>query len=150
MITGKITRSPALAKDFTDVFIIFSLLALVCIVFYYNSRDIKLKIAYNGFGPQDYVAQKFHPEHFKRNWPNGILIYDHSIPMKVYYYLPKYFGISPTTTMYPYMFIQTLLFIFSVALLVQTLFQNRFVTFISVIIALVNPMFGLDLSMYGP
>ena len=120
--------------NFKNILLAAGFLALVCIVFYYNSKDINLKIAYGGYGPQDYVAQKLHPENFTRNWPNGILNYDHSIPMRAYYYLAKYCGISPSVTVYPFMFIQTLLFLLSVAFLTQNLFKNKFVTFISVIV----------------
>ena len=112
-------------RKVTNVLFITGLLALVCIIFYYNSRYMKLNVAYVGWGPQDYVAQKLHPENFKRNWPSGILIYDHSMLMRVYYYLARYLGMNPTTTMYPYMFVQTLLFFISVAFLSQTLFQNK-------------------------
>lgn len=135
--------------DFVNIALVISLLAIVCIVYFYNTRDIELKIAYGGFGPQDYVSQKLHPENYQKDWQNGILVYDNSLPMKVFYYLAKYFGISPTKTIYPFMFIQTLLFVMSVAFLVQTLFNNKFITFISVPVMLLSHLAGLDLSRFA-
>jgi len=95
-----------------NIFLVAGFLALVCIVFYYNSKDINLKIAYGGYGPQDYVAQKLHPENFQKDFAPGMLFtYDYSLPMRVYYYLAKYCGISPSVTVYPFMFLQTILFL---------------------------------------
>ena len=123
---------------------------ITCIIYHYNSKDIILKLAYSGASPQNYVAEKLHPENFKRNWEAaGVGKYDFSFPMRVYYYLAKYFGINPTTTMYPFMFIQTLLFLLSVAFLTQTLFQNKFLTIVSVIIIPVSNLAGLDLSRFA-
>jgi len=136
-------------ENLTSFPLLISLLILVCIVYYYNTRDVEFRIAYKGYGPQDYVNQKLYPHNFQNNWPSGIMNYDNSLPMKVYYYLAKYCGISPTTTMYPYMFIQTLLFLLSVAFLSQTLFKNKFVTLISVIIIPLSNLAGLNLSRFG-
>lgn len=135
--------------SFLDIIFIAALISITCIVFYYNTRDIQLKIAYKGYGPQDYVNQKLYPENFQKNWPSGIMVYENSLPMRVHYYLAKHFGISPTTTMHPHMFIQTLLFLLSVAFLTQTLFQNKFVTIICVIIIPLSNMAGLNLSRFG-
>lgn len=136
--------------NFKNILLAAGFLALVCIVFYYNSKDINLKIAYGGYGPQDYVAQKLHPENFQKDFaPGMIFTYDYSLPMKAYYYLAKYCGISPSVTVYPFMFIQTLLFLLSVAFLTQTLFQNKFVTLISVIIIPLSNLAGLNLSRFG-
>jgi hypothetical protein len=135
--------------NFKNILLAAGFLALVCIVFYYNSKDINLKIAYSGFGPHDYVARKIHPENFQKEFYTGTLIYDNSIPMRAYYYLAKYCGISPSVTVYPFMFLQTLLFLLSVAFLTQTLFQNKFVTFISVIVISVSNLAGLNLSRFG-
>ncbi|MDL2124690.1 MAG: hypothetical protein LWX51_16795 [Deltaproteobacteria bacterium] len=126
------------------------MLTLTCIIYYYNTKDIELKLAWGGASPQNYVAEKLHSENFRRNWEAvGVGKYDFSLPMKVYYYLAKYCGVSPTTTMYPYMFIQTLLFLLSVAFLTQTLFKNKFVTLISVIIIPLSNLAGLNLSRFG-
>ena len=135
--------------DFTNIIYIIFFIILTCIVYHYNAKDLKLKIAYQGWGPQDYVNQKLHPENFKKNWPNGIMVYDNSLAMRVYYYLAKYFNISPTTAMYPYMFIQIFLFIFSVAFLAQTLFNNKIVTLLCVLVSLCSPIAGLNLSRFG-
>jgi hypothetical protein len=133
-----------------NIILTVAVISITFIVYYYNSRDIQLKIAYKGYGPQDYVAQKLHPENFKKDFAPGlILIYDNSIPMKVYYYLAKYFGISPSKTIYPFMFLQTLLFFLSVAFLAQTLFKNNFVTSICVIVISVSNLAGLNLSRFG-
>ena len=110
----------------TNIILAIGFLLVVIIVYYYNSKDINLKVAYQGFGPQGYVAQKIHPENFQKNFaPGMILVYDYSLPMKAYYYIAKYCGISPSVTVYPFMFIQTLLFLLSVNFLTQTLFKNK-------------------------
>jgi len=147
------TISKALEKlrsilNFKNVLLAAGFSVLVCIVFYYNSKDINLKMAYRGFGPYDYVTRKIHPENFQKEFYTGTLIYDNSIPMRGYYYLAKYCGISPSTTVYPFMFIQTLLFLISVAFLSQTLFQNRLVTIISVAIIPLSNLAGINLSRF--
>jgi hypothetical protein len=132
----------------TVVLVIF--LVLTVIIYYYNSKDIELKIAWGGAGPQDYVAEKLHPENFRRNWPAaGVRNYDYSLPMEIYYYLAKYFGISPSQTIYPFMFFQTVFFLLSVAYLSQSLFQNRLVTIISVAIIPLSNLAGINLSRFG-
>ena len=136
--------------DVRNIFFLLGFLALVYVISYYNSKDINLRIAYGGYGPQDYVAQKLRPENFKRDFaPGMIFAYDYSLPMKAYYYLAKYFGISPSVTVYPFMFFQTLLFLLSVTFLTQTLFNNKFLTFISVIVISVSNLAGLNLSRFG-
>lgn len=144
-IVNKLQRN----RDFADILLIIGLLVLAYTIFYYNSKDINLKIAYQGYGPQDYVAQKLRPEKFQRDFAPGMLLYDNSIPMRFYYYLAKYFGISPSTTMYPYMFVQTLLFFLSVAFLAQTLFQNKVVAFVSVVVMSLSNLAGLNFSRFG-
>jgi hypothetical protein len=132
-----------------NIILALTVISVAFIIYYYNTRDIQLKIAYRGWGPQDYVNQKLFPQNFKKNWDSGIMAYDYSIPMRIYYYLAKYFGISPSTTIYPFMFIQTLLFLSSVAFLTQTLFQNRFVTILAVFIIPLSNLAGLNLSRFG-
>lgn len=144
------TNDSRLFRHLTNTIVAIGLLTLTCIIYYYNSKDIELKLAWRGASPQNYVAEKLHPENFRKNWEAaGVGKYDFSLPMRAYYYLSKYCGVSPTTTMYPYMFIQTLLFLLSVAFLTQTLFKNKFVTFISVIVISVSNLAGLNLSRFG-
>lgn len=136
--------------SFKNLLLVAGFIAIASMIFYYNSKDIDLKIAYGGYGPQDYVAQKLHPDNFKKDFAPGLtLIYDKSLPMKVYYYLAKYFGISPSTTIYPFMFFQTLIFLLSVAFLSQNLFQNRLVTIISIVIIPLSNLAGINLSRFG-
>ncbi|RKX58163.1 MAG: hypothetical protein DRP29_07145 [Thermodesulfobacteriota bacterium] len=135
--------------NFTNIMYFILLLVLTCIVYYYNAKDLQLKIAYKGWGPQDYVNHKLYPENFKKDWPNGIMAYDNSLPMKFYYYLAKYFHFNPTKIMYPHMFLQTLLFVFSVTFLVQNLFNSKVISLLCVIITLCSPMCGINLSRFG-
>jgi hypothetical protein len=134
---------------FMNIILLISIIIITCIVSYYNTHNIQLKIAYKGLGPQDYINHKILPENFKKNWENGVMAYDFSLPMKAYYYLYKHFGISPSTTIYPFMFIQTLIFLISVAFLTQSLFQNKYVTIISIFIIPVSNLAGLNLSRFG-
>ena len=137
-------------RAMTNTIIVVLFLMLTSIIYYYNSKDIELKIAWDGAGPQDYVAEKLHPDNFRKNWEAaGVGKYDFSLPMKVYYYLDKYFGISPSTTIYPFMFFQTLLFLLSVAFLSQNLFHNKLVTIISVVIIPLSNLAGINLSRFG-
>ena len=137
-------------KNSNDALLILAFLALVSIVFYYNSRNINLRIADNGCGPQSYVAQKNKPENFKKDFsPSLFTLYDNSVCMWVYPYLAKYWEISPSKTIYPYMFIQTLIFFLSLSFLTQALFQNKLVTFICMIIVALGNLAGLNLSRFG-
>jgi hypothetical protein len=134
----------------TNAIVAVFFLMLTCIIYYYYSKDIELKLAWRGASPHNYVAEKLYPDNFSKNWEAaGVGKYDFSLPMKVYYYLAKYFGISPSTTIHPFMFIQTLLFLLSVAFLSQTLFQNRLVTIISVVIIPLSNLAGINLSRFG-
>jgi hypothetical protein len=135
--------------NYPNIALILLVIILSCIIFYNNSRNVELRIALAGWGPQDYVNQKLRPEDFRNNWPSGILAYDNSLPMKIYYYLAKYLKIGPTRTMYPFMFIQTLLFIFSLAALSHTLFKNILMTLIAVIVLSQSSLAGLNLSRFG-
>lgn len=64
-----ISRNPAdkaFYKDLLNVFLVIGLFIIACIVFYYNSKDIKLKIALGGFGPRTMWRAKYIPRTFKR------------------------------------------------------------------------------------
>jgi hypothetical protein len=135
--------------DFTTIIIVIVVTITISIVSYYNTRDIQLKIAYKGWGPQDYVAQKMKPENFKRNWPSGIMNYDLSLLMRVYYYLAKYLDISPTITVYPYMVIQIFLFTLSITIISKTLFRDNVVIFLCVVVILNSYLPGLDLARFA-
>jgi len=139
------------AENLLEILLGIGLVTVSCIVFYYNSKNIQVRLAHKGTSPHDYVSEKLHPENFQRNWRAvaGITNYDKSLPMRVYYYLAKYWGIGPTTTIYPYMFVQTLLFFLSVAFLAQTLFQNKVVAFVSVVVMSLSNLAGLNLSRFG-
>lgn len=132
-----------------NFFMIISLFILSSIVFSFKSKDIDLKIAYNGFGPHDYVNQKIYPDNFVKNWPNGILIYDYSLIMRAYYYLSKYFNLEVSTIVYPFMFMQILLFFFSVFILTEALFKNKLVAWLSMFIVSVGALSGLNLARFG-
>jgi hypothetical protein len=132
-----------------NILLFIAILILSAIIFYYKSKDINLKIAFSGWGPQDYVAHKLHPENFLKDWPNGILNYDNSLIVKIYYYLAKYVKLNPSTTVYPFMFIQTFLFLLSVVFLTQILFKNKFVSLVSATIISVSSLAGLNLSRFG-
>jgi hypothetical protein len=132
-----------------NLFIAILIITITCIVTYYNTKDINLKIAYSGYGPQEYVVQKLHPENFKKDFTITTINYDKSLCMQIFPLMTKYFGINPSTTIYPFMFFQTLLFFLSIAFLTQTLFQNRSVTILSVIIISVSNLAGLNLSRFG-
>ncbi len=134
---------------FVNVIFVIAITIAICVLFHYKTKDIQLKIAVGGFGPQDYVNQKLHPRNFEKNWTGSIMAYDHSMPMKAYYWLAKHYAISSTTSMYPFMFLQILFFVVSVAVLAHTLFENVYVTFLSVVIVSVSNLAGLNLSRFG-
>jgi hypothetical protein len=131
------------------LFLPLIILILTCILFYHNIRDIKLKLAYEGYGPTDYVYQKLYPQNYAKNWPNGIMAYDNSISMQVFTYLAMFTETGPIEIIQPYMFLQILFFLFSVAFFANTLFRNSSVTIISVIIISISNLAGLNLSRFG-
>jgi len=131
--------------------IIAILLIAASIVYFHNARDLELKIAREGWSPQDYVAHKLHPENFQRDWPSGILDQDQSLPWRVYWLLSKYFSISPTQAMYRMLFVQTLLFSISILFIVRILFECRspmFITWILTLVLLSN-MAGMNMGRLG-
>ena len=128
-----------------NTIMVVGLLVMVCIIYHYRTADIELKLAYEGYSPHDYVARKIHPQNFEKDFYFGTLIYDNSLPMITLYSLARYFTIPLTISIYPYMFIQTLLFIISCAFLTQTLFEKRYITFIAVGIISLSSLAGLNL-----
>ncbi len=131
------------------VIILLLLVALSFVIFYYNAKHLDLRIARDGFSPQDYVAQKLNPENFKENFASGIMAYDKSLPMKIYYYLAKYFEISPSVSMYPLVFLQTLILVFAVYYLSFVMFENRFVGFLCAVGVVTGTLPGLNLTNFG-
>ncbi len=131
------------------IYILLLLVILSFIIFYYNAKHVDLRIANGGWGPQDYVAQKIHPENFKDNFPSGIMEYDNSLPMKVYYYLAKYFHVYPSVSMYPLMFLQTLLLVFAVYYLSYVMFESRFISLLCAVAVVTGALPGLNLARFG-
>jgi hypothetical protein len=132
-----------------SIYILSSLIVLSFVIFYYNAKHVNLRIAKGGWGPHDYVAQKLHPENFKKNFPSGIFNYDHSLPMLFYYYLAEYFHVFPSVSMYPLMFLQTLLLVSAVYYLAYVMFENRFVSFLCSVGVLAGTLPGLNLARFG-
>jgi hypothetical protein len=126
------------------VFIISSIIA------YFNSKDIEKRLAWKGASPHNYVAQKLHPENFKKNWEAaGVGKYDFSLPMRIFYYLAKYCNIDPGITAYASIYLQTFLFFISIAFLSQVLFNQAITTILIIAIISSSNLAGINLSRFG-
>jgi len=131
------------------IFFVLAILIFSSILFCFKSKDINSKLAYSGWSPRDYVAHKLHPENFSKDWPSGILNNDNSLVMRTYYYVAKYLKLDPAVSVYPFMLLQILVFLFSVAFLTRALFNDRFVSLTAVAILSVSSLAGLNLSRFG-
>ncbi len=131
--------------------VLLMLISIISVILtYYSTENIDLKIAFKGYGPQNYVSQKLHPENFKKDFmPKTISVYDNSVVMRIFPILKKNLDIDPSSSVYPYMFIQTLLFLMSIAFLTQTMFKNNIVTIIALFIVSVSNLTGLNLARFG-
>jgi hypothetical protein len=139
-----------ISKNYTGTcLLLLTIVLLSGVIFHLKTADIELEIAYKGYGPHDYVARKINPENFQKDFYSGTLIYDYSLPMRVFYYIAKLFKLHPTLILYPFAFLQILLFALSVAFVSQMLFGNKLIALVSVIIVFCTPMAGLNLSRFG-
>jgi len=120
--------------------------AIIIITTYYSTKDINAITASKGFSPQQYIAQKLHPENFKRDYPNGISVLDNALPIQALYYVVKITNISTAKAIYPYMFLQAFVFAFAVAYLAQTLFRNRIVSFIVTGLVMISGLAGFNIA----
>jgi len=136
-------------ESLTVIFYLAGLLIVTCVIFYFKTKDIDLKLAYGGVSPSDYVAHILHPGNFLKDWPSGIMNYNATLIMKTYYYAAKFWNVDPLAMVYPYMFIQILLYFISVLFLAQMLFRNRFISFISMTVTSVSYLAGLNLARSG-
>ncbi len=132
-----------------NIFVVMFLLCVSIISYHFDSREVNLKIAHKGLGPQNYVSVKLNPDNYTKNFQNGILTYDNSLIMRTFLWAKRFLDIEPTTFVFPFMFVQTLLFVFSVAFLTWVLFKNRAVTMISVVIILLGGVPGINLARFG-
>lgn len=128
-----------------------ALLLISILLFSLYSKDINLITVVRGFSPHDYVNQKINPENFKKNFMGTALAdqYDKSLVMRSFYLAKKWINLDPNVFVYPFMGVQTLLFIFSLAYLITKLFDDRFFTLISVTIIILVPLAGTNLSNFG-
>lgn len=125
------------------------LLIIVLIAFNYLVKDIDMKLAINGASPQDYVSQKMHPENYVQNFPNNSNIYDGSIVTYSYYFLKKYFDVDVSSSVKMMMLLQIILFVFSCSFFINTLFEKRLLTILSIIVIMLSGSAGLDLARFG-
>jgi hypothetical protein len=132
-----------------NILVILFLLGVSIISFHFDTREVNLKIAHKGYGPHNYVSVKLNPEQYTRNFQNGVLTYDNSYIMRTFLWAKRFLDIEPASFVFPFMFGQTLLFVFSVAFLTWVLFKNRAVTMISIVIILLGDVPGINLARFG-
>lgn len=126
-----------------------ALVALSCLAYHFSTKNVDLRIAWLGWSPLDYVAHKLMPENFNRDWPNGIKDMHYLWPMRVYYYLAKYLDISPMSTLFPFMAVQSLCFVGAIAHLTQVLFRDRLASLAAACLTLICGLVGLNLARFG-
>jgi len=135
---------------FNKLLILSTLVILACIVFYYNSKNINIREAWVGFSPNLYVNQKLHPENYSNNFMKTLIVdlYDNSQVMKSYYYTKKYLNINPEIFIYIFMLFQTFFFVFSLAFLIHTLFEDWVIILLGCVSIFLSITAGANLSRY--
>ena len=71
----------------TDIIQIAILILLVSsIITHYRTRDIQLKIAWGGYGPQAYTVEKLSPENYQKDFMPGTRAehYDKALCMRIF------------------------------------------------------------------
>lgn len=128
-----------------------TLFVVSTLLFYFYSKDINLKIAWGGFGPHDYVNQKLYPENYANDFLGTAIAdhYDKSVVMKSFYIAKKWFDIDPSAFLFPFMFIQCLLFVFGLGFLITTFFEDEKYTLVGILIVCLSGLAGLNLSRFG-
>ena len=125
------------------------LLILATLIYLQNEPAIDIQMVYDGWSPGSYVAMKLHPENFKNDFPSGIMAYDQSLPMRIYYYLAKYLHILPEQAIRPMVFLQIICLTFSISYLAHILFKNHLVTILCTTIMMSGHLPGLNLADFG-
>jgi len=126
------------------------IVAIVITIFSYQNYD--LVSAYKGFGPSDYVNQKLFPQNFERDFLGTLMAghYDRSIVMKSYYWVWKLFKIPPENFTFAFMLAQSSVFIFSLAKLLEVLYDNKQAILLIILpVLLTQPIAGVDLARFG-
>ncbi len=125
------------------------ILFVVLVSYYYVSKNIDLKLAFDGFGPHDYVSQKMNPENYIKNTPNFIGTYDNSLVTYSYYFLKKYLNVDVSLSVQLIMLLQSFLFAGACVFLINTLFNSRLLSIFSLLIIMLSGAAGLDLARFG-
>ena len=133
------------------VFYFLVLVSVSLLLSYFYSKDTNLKTALYGFGPHGYVSQKTKPDNFAKDFMGTARVkhYDRSIVMRSFYYAYKWLGIGPKTFVYPFMLTQSLLFVFSLAYLINCLFRDEAFGMIGTLIVTLTPAAGINLSRFN-
>lgn len=94
-------------------------------VWWQRIRYIDLQYAWGGFSPMIYVYQKFKPENFVRDFPNGIESYDSSLIMQVYPWLYSNLGISPETLLPIFIAFEYIIFVLAILSVINVILPKK-------------------------
>ncbi|WP_137455049.1 hypothetical protein [Halomicronema hongdechloris] len=120
-------------------------------VWWQRVRHIDLQHAWQGFSPLIYVYQKFQPENFIRDFPNGAEAYDASLVMRLYPWLYSSFGIKPEAVVPIFIAVEHILFATAIIILTRTLKPktSKVVPVLVTILLLASYAPNMNLARFG-
>jgi len=120
-------------------------------VWWQRVRHIDLQHAWQGFSPLIYVYQKFQPENFIHDFPNGTEAYDASLVMRLYPWLYSSFGIKPEAVVPVFIAVEHILFAVAVIVLTRTLRPktSKVVPVLVTILLLASNAPNMNLARFG-
>lgn len=125
------------------------IIALSCVVFFSESIFLKQRIAWEGWGPQDFVYTSLYPERFEKNWQTGIAQEKFLFPRYFFLLAQQYLGIDPDVLVYPYLGLQILLFFCAVAAVTQALFKEGNITIWCLFVVAASRLPGVNMANLG-
>ncbi len=126
---------------------LFALFAATPLI-YLGLRELPYRIALGGCSIPDYVNHQIRPECFERDWPSGISVWTHSWPIRIHRELASLLGTNGWAFLHIHIALEVLFFVFSARYLTATLFGNREVSLLGVVVLLCSHIAGIDLARY--
>ncbi len=123
--------------------------ALALMAYYFAVQDLELRIALQGWSPLDYLNHKMFPGFFGKDWPSGITDNDYMLPFFLYRLLVTSLHLPALGLLKGLMLVQICFFLWAGGRLLQTLFQDRLVTFLALVLVMSSHLAGLNLANFG-
>lgn len=112
-------------------------------------RDLKYKIAYEGFSPIQYSNTVLFSENYKKDFPSGVENYKHSLIPKILCFLEDKIKLKTLTSIQFLVFFQVAIFIFGLKSLCKSIKCSDDSTDVILVLSLFSCAMGLNLARFG-